>query len=84
MEDLTSLDNNSMVIRHVAVYEESVASPRQPHEDVIFAMSLVLVRQETTHKPLARLKCVCHSWRTMIESEDFHDTRQKLLAISKC
>jgi hypothetical protein len=73
-----------MFIRHVAVYEESVAFPGQPHEDVIFAMSLVLVRQETTHKTLARLKCVCHSWRTMIESEDFHDTQQKLLAISKC
>jgi hypothetical protein len=79
IEDLSSLADDSMIFRHAAVYEESVASPGKPHEDIIFPMSLVLLRQETTHKALARLKCVCRSWRTMIESDDFRDTRRSLL-----
>jgi F-box interacting protein len=79
MEDLSSVADDSMIFRHAAAYEESVASPGKPHEDIIFPMSLVLLRQETTHKALARLKCVCRSWRTMIESDDFRDTRRWLL-----
>lgn len=65
--------NKKLVLRHATLYEESVVSPGQPCEDIIFAMSLVL--RKLSRYTLARLKCVCRSWRAMIESDDFYRTR---------
>jgi hypothetical protein len=68
-------NNGRMVLGRATVYEERIAHPGQPHEDIIFAMSLVL--RELSRYTLARLKLVCRSWRAMIESQDFDETRNK-------
>lgn len=67
------VSNKHMKFGHATLYEESIAYPGQSHEDIIFAMSLVL--RELSKYTLARLKCVCRSWRAMIESNDFLETR---------
>ncbi|KAM0913400.1 hypothetical protein ACQ4PT_012181 [Festuca glaucescens] len=68
-------NNRRMILEHATVYEESIAHPGQPHEDIILAMSLVL--RELSRYTLARLKLLCRSWRAMIESQDFDETRNK-------
>ncbi|XBI31781.1 hypothetical protein VPH35_055308 [Triticum aestivum] len=67
----------TIIIGHVALYEESMHSPGQRHKDITFAMSLVLQRLPV-HAP-KRLMCVCRSWRTMItmiESNRFNVARR--------
>jgi F-box interacting protein len=68
------LTNQSMVLKHAALYEESMVFPGPQYEDNIFAMSLVLRRLPMY--ALERLKCVCRSWRTMIESKRFDVARR--------
>lgn len=65
--------NYSMFLRHAALYEESVASPGQPHKDITSAMSLVL--RLLSFKTLSRLKLVCRSWCVMIDNRDFRGDR---------
>ncbi|XBI02382.1 hypothetical protein VPH35_130943 [Triticum aestivum] len=65
-----------MAFRKAILYEESLAYPGRPHEDIVFAMSLVL--RALSPCTLARLKCVCRSWRVMIESDAFHETRRNM------
>ncbi|KAF7029026.1 hypothetical protein CFC21_040862 [Triticum aestivum] len=61
--------HQSIVLRHATLYEESMAFPGKQYKDIIFAVSLVLRRVPTY--ALMRLKLVCRSWRTMIESRQF-------------
>ncbi|KAM0913412.1 hypothetical protein ACQ4PT_012190 [Festuca glaucescens] len=61
------------ILKHAALYQESLSYPGHPHVDIIFAMSLVL--RKLSKKTLTRLKYVSRSWRAMIESEDFRNTR---------
>jgi hypothetical protein len=73
--DTTGLvTHRSMVLKHAALYEESMVFPGPQYEDNVFAMSLVL-RQMPMYA-LERLKCVCRSWRTMIESKRFDVARR--------
>ncbi|KAF7103251.1 hypothetical protein CFC21_104261 [Triticum aestivum] len=76
------LSNQGMVIGQPTFYEESIAYPGQPHEDIIFAMSLVL--RQMSKRTLTRLRFVCRSWRAMIESSDFLEKRRRVLMRSMC
>lgn len=70
------LSTEGMDLGHPTFYEESMAYPGQPHEDIIFAMSLVL--RELSIHTLTRLRFVCRSWRAMIESSDFLKIRRRV------
>jgi hypothetical protein len=70
------ISNKLAVLKHAALYEESLYYPGQPHMDIIFAMSLVL--RQLSSKTLARLKCVCRSWHAMIQSDIFGRTRHNI------
>jgi hypothetical protein len=71
--DTENLLDRRNIFKHAALYQESLSYPGHPHVDIIFAISLVL--RNLPMKTLTRLKCVCRSWRAMIESEDFRKTR---------
>lgn len=77
-------------------YEESIASPGCPHEDIIFssasmwAFRLALMHLGMPPHDLAHLRLVCRSWRTMVDQdpvfrqgrveEDSSETIQTMMA----
>ncbi|KAL6623398.1 hypothetical protein ACP70R_033277 [Stipagrostis hirtigluma subsp. patula] len=57
------------------LFEESLASAGRPHEDIIFsspsAQALSLALRRLPARTLGRIKCVCRSWRAVVESDRF-------------
>ncbi|KAK1693818.1 hypothetical protein QYE76_010515 [Lolium multiflorum] len=68
------LAHKTMALGHAAFYEESILPTGQRHENIIFAMSLVLRRlPECT---LLKIMCVCKTWRAIIQSDRFAHKRR--------
>ncbi|VAH98415.1 unnamed protein product [Triticum turgidum subsp. durum] len=75
LADGSMITHHTMMRRPAAPYEESLESTGRPHEDIIFSSTssqvLAQVLRRLPARILGRLKCVCRTWRAIIESGRF-------------